>query len=74
MFIVALGERINLQKFRLICCKSVAPVVKIVLSEILHIPIWDTPAKYFGISTQRGNSKSQALQWIKERVFSKLEG
>lgn len=41
---------------------------------ILHIPIWDKPGKYLGIPAEWGNSKAQALQLIKERVCSKLEG
>lgn len=74
VFTAASGQKINLQKSGLICGKGISPVLKAELASILNIPIWDTPGKYLGIPVKWGNSKSQPLQWIKERVFSKLEG
>lgn len=39
-----------------------------------HTPLWDAPDKYLGIPVEWGKSKNQMLQWIKERVFAKMEG
>lgn len=49
-------------------------LLKLDPSSIMNIPIWDTPGQYLGIPAEWGNSKSQASQWINERVFSKLGG
>lgn len=73
-FIADSGQKINLQKSSIIFGKGISPDHSLELASILNIPIWNSPGKYLGIPAEWGNSKNQTLQWIKERVFSKLEG
>lgn len=73
-FTAVSGQRINLQKYGLICGNKVPPPLQLALSSILQIPIWDSPGKYLGIPAEWGVSRGQTLNWIKERLFSKLEG
>lgn len=42
--------------------------------ETLQITHDNKPGKYPGIQTELGISKSEALNWVKERIFSKLNG
>lgn len=73
-FSKASGQRINQQKSGLVLAKGTKMDLQAELSSILRIPIWNSPGKYLGIPAEWGNSKNQALQWIKERVLSKLQG
>lgn len=44
------------------------------LSRILGMECWENPGKYLGLPGDWGRSKSNELDWIKERVVSKLQG
>lgn len=68
------GQRINLAKSGLICGKFVREDVKQNLSRILEMDCWDNPGKYLGLPGDWGRSRTTGLDWIKERVMSKLQG
>lgn len=70
----ALGQKINLTKSGLICGKYLPPQKKNSLATILHMRVWDSPGKYLGLPGDWGRSKNGALQWLRERIFNKLEG
>lgn len=36
--------------------------------------IWEDPGRYLGLPGDWGRSRNGALQWIRERIFSKLQG
>lgn len=48
--------------------------IKIKLAEILQMQLWANPGKYLGVPSDWGRSKAAALNWIKERIFSKIDG
>lgn len=68
------GQRINLAKSGLICGKFVREDCKQNLSRMLGMECWENPGKYLGLPGDWGRSKSNGLDWIKERVVSKLQG
>lgn len=35
---------------------------------------WENPGRYLGLPTEWGRNKTSTLDWIKERVMSKLQG
>lgn len=49
------------------------PPLQATLSSIVNIPLWYSLGKYLGVHAEWGNSRGQALHWIKERVVPKLD-
>lgn len=70
----ASGQRINLQKSGVIGGKFMNPRVKLRMAELLQMQLWDNPGKYLGLPADWGRSRVSALNWIKERIMSKIEG
>lgn len=48
--------------------------LKIQLASILQMQLWDNPGKYLGLPAEWGRSKVSALNWIKERIETKIVG
>lgn len=73
-YCAASGQKINLTKSGIICGKGVPRQTQLFLVNILNMQIWDNPGRYLGLPGDWGRSKVNALAWIKERIFSKVEG
>lgn len=74
MFTSASGQKINLSKSGIICGCKISQHVKDRVSSISNIPIWSNPGQYLGIPAEWGGLKIQSLNWLKDKVSSKLEG
>lgn len=72
-FTAASGQKINLSKSGLICAAGASNVTKNLLASIIQVPIWESPGNYLGIPAQWGRAKNQSLQFLKERIFEKLD-
>lgn len=74
VFTAASGQMINLTKSGIIHADGINNQTRFALASIINVPIWDNPGKYLGIPTQWGRAKGTALNWLKERIVSKLKG
>lgn len=73
-FTSPLGQKINLTKYGPIFGSNIDMGLRRVLADIINVPLWDHPGAYLGIPEEWGGSKVLILQWIKEKVLSKMEG
>lgn len=74
IFSKASGQRVNLHKSGLIGGRSLANDKKSTLASILGLQVWSNPGLYLGMPAEWGRSKSHSLQWIKDRILSKIKG
>lgn len=70
----ASGQRINLTKSGVIGGKFMDPRLKIKIAGLFQMQLWDNPGKYLGLPADWGGSRGLALQWIKDKILSKIEG
>lgn len=68
------GQKINLLKSCLIGVKFMSLALKSKLASILSIQVWDNLGKQLGLPADWGRAKINELAWIKERIYSKVEG
>lgn len=73
-FCKAFGQRINVAKSGLIVGSAIQHNHAQALADILQIKVWTNPGKYLGLPAEWGRSKGNALQWLRERVMTKIEG
>lgn len=68
------GQCINVSKSGLLCSSDVDDRKKSDIAAILKMPFCSSPSKYLGLLGEWQRSKTQALQWLKERIWNKLQG
>lgn len=73
-FTNASGQKINLNKSGITCGLKLWDDIKGNISDLAHIPIWDTPGKYLGVPAEWGTSKTRGLTWLKEKIMAKMVG
>ena len=70
----ALGQKINSEKTNLFFSKGVPESSKDLLKNLLGVPKIKEYEKYLGLPTVVGRRKNASLNYIKDRVWSKLQG
>lgn len=70
----ASGQRINVSKSGVMCSQDVDVRKRNIIATILNMPLCSSPSKYLGLPGEWQRSKTQALQWLKERIWNKLQG
>ncbi|XP_057441354.1 uncharacterized protein LOC130733241 [Lotus japonicus] len=74
LFSLASGQRINVLKSGLMGGSGVTETVKRNLANTMNIQVWNSPGVYLGMPAVWGRSKTNSLQWIKEKVLNKIQG
>ena len=70
----ASGQKVNRAKTNLFFGKSVPDNTKIALKNFLGVPEIKEYEKYLGLPAVVGKNKRESLIYIKERIWSKLQG
>ena len=70
----ASGQKVNGAKTNLFFGKSVLDSTKVTLKNFLGVPEIKEYEKYLGLPTMVGRNKKESLIYIKERIWSKLQG
>ena len=70
----ALGQRINKEKTTLFFSKTVSMAVKNDIKNFLGVPEIKEYEKYLGLPAMVGRNRSASLNFIKERVWGKIQG
>ena len=70
----AFGQRINHDKSSIFFSKGCPNFVKQEVKALLYIPNETLSAKYFGMPTQLGSSKNGAFKYLKDYLWSKVQG
>ena len=70
----ALGQKINSEKTNLFFSKGVPESSKDLLKNLLGVPKIKEYEKYLGLPAVVGRRKNASLNYIKDRVWSKLQG
>lgn len=70
----ASGQRINSAKSELLFSKDVIDRRKILFSNVFGMPICSSPSRYLGLPGEWQGSKVQALTWLKDRIWHKMQG
>jgi hypothetical protein len=71
---VASGQQINREKTTLFFSKSTSLIDQEAITQFLQVPVLRSYEKYLGLPSFLGRSKCQSFAYIKERVWSKLQG
>jgi hypothetical protein len=70
----ASGQKINREKTTLFFSKSTSRMDQKAIKQFLQVPALRSYETYLGLSSCMGRSKLQSFAYIKERVWSKLQG
>ena len=70
----ALGQKLYWEKTIIFFSKAVSEDTKTQISNYLEVPEAKAYEKYIGLPTVVGRKKKESLNYIKERVWSKLQG
>ena len=70
----AFGQQINRGKTTIFYSKSISVERKVELSNFLGVPKVKEYEKYLGLPVVVGRNKRASLNYIKERVWNKLQG
>ena len=70
----ALGQMINREKTTIFFSKAVNEDTKALISDFLQVPEVKEYENYLGLPAVVGRKRKASLNYIKERVWSKLEG
>ena len=70
----ASGQKLNREKTTIFFSKAVHGDTKNQLSNFLQVPEVKEYEKYLGLPAVVGRNKTESLNYIKERVWSKLQG
>ncbi|KAL6269322.1 hypothetical protein ACE6H2_026233 [Prunus campanulata] len=70
----ASGQMVNFEKSSVYFSPNTPQQFREIVGHILHVNITDNPGKYLGLPTMWGRSKREALNFVKERIMSKVEG
>ena len=71
---VALGQKINSDKTTLFFSKNVSDSSKELVKNLLVVPEIREYEKYLGFPTVVGRNKKASLNYIKDRMWGKLQG
>ena len=69
-----LGQKINSDKTTLFFGKLVSEMVKNFIKDLLGVPEIKQYEKYFGLPTVVGKNRRASLNYIKDKVWGKLQG
>ena len=70
----ASGQKINTEKTTLFFSKNVPDCSKLSIKNLLSVPKIREYESYLGLPTMVGKNKCASLNYIKDRVWSKLHG
>ena len=70
----ATGERINYSKSSIFFRKGVPEGTKQEIKTLLHVPNETLNEKYLGMPSDIGSSKNRSLKYLKDRLWSKIQG
>ena len=70
----AFGQQINRGKTTIFYSKSISVERKVELSNFLGVPKVKEYEKYLGLPVVVGRNKRASLNYVKERVWNKLQG
>ena len=70
----ASGQRINYDKSSLFFSKGVPDSVRAEVKGLLNVPNETLSEKYLGMPTDVGMSKNGAFKYLKDRLWSKVQG
>ena len=65
---VASGQKLNLEKTRMMFSANVEEDVKVEILERLGVEVAENPGTYLGIPTMWGKTKTVAMAFLKEKV------
>ena len=65
---VASGQKLNLEKTRMMFSANVEEDVKVEIAERLGVEVAENPGTYLGIPTMWGKTKTVAMAFLKEKV------
>lgn len=71
---MASGQCINVTKSEVLFSKAVANRDRQRISSILEMPIPSSPIKYLGLPGNWQGSRTQALTWLKDRIWQRIQG
>ncbi|KAK9940828.1 hypothetical protein M0R45_017469 [Rubus argutus] len=70
----ASGQQVNFLKSSVVFSKSVPCHDQVYLASLLAVPIVPIHERYLGLPTYVGKEKTTTFQFIKERLFNKMQG
>ena len=70
---VASGQKLNLEKTRMMFSANVEEEVKVEIAERLGVEVAENPETYLGIPTMWGKTKTVAMAFLKEKVQEKVQ-
>ena len=70
----ASGQKLNREKTNIFFSKAVKEKIKAKISNFLQVPEVREYEKYLGLLAVVGRNRKASLNFIKERVWSKLQG
>ena len=70
----ALGQKLNREKTTIFFSKAVSEDTKASIWDFLQVPELKEYEKYLGLPAVVGRKRKASLNYIKERVWSKLQG
>ncbi|KAI5352872.1 Hypothetical predicted protein [Prunus dulcis] len=70
----ASGQVINFEKSNVYFSPNTPQQFRETVEHIMHVNITENPGKYLGLPTMWGRSKREAMNFVKERMMSKVEG
>ena len=74
LYETASGQKLNREKTTIFFSKAVSEDTKILISNYLEVPEVKEYEKYLGLPAVVGRKKKESLSYIKERVWTKLQG
>ena len=74
MYCQATGQRMNHSKFSIFFSKGVPDSTRQDIKVILNVPNETLNEKYLGMPSDIGNSKNAAFKYLKDRLWSKVQG
>ena len=70
----ASGQKLNWEKATIFFSKAVSEDIKTQITNYLEVPEVKEYEKYLGLPAVVGRKKKESLNFIKERIWSKLQG
>ncbi|XP_073353989.1 uncharacterized protein [Aegilops tauschii subsp. strangulata] len=70
----ATGQRINYGKSSIFFSKGVPDTIRAKVKSLIHVPNETLSEKYLGMPSDVGNSKNGAFKFLKDRLWSKIQG
>lgn len=74
LYEVCSGQTINVDKASIVFSKNIRPRDRRKMMAILGVTVEDRNGKYFGLPVYVGRSRKQTFAYIKDRIWSKIQG